>query len=140
VEQITAKDAVLLLWATCPKLEEALAVMKAWGFSYRQQIVWEKLSPTGKQNHGMGHWLKSNHELLLLGVRGSPGAPRDRKQRPHSVFRAPRREHSRKPDEVYRMIDDMFPHLHRRLELFARGEPRQGWTFWGNEVANGERS
>lgn len=134
VAAIAARDAVLLLWSTCPKLEENLAVMKAWGFSYRQEIIWEKLSPTGKQNHGMGHWLKGNHEKVLIGIRGQPGTPPDRKRRPHSVFRAPRRRHSQKPEEVYGFIDAMFPHLQRRLELFARGEPRPGWMCWGLEA------
>jgi N6-adenosine-specific RNA methylase IME4 len=133
VSQIAAEHSVLFLWATPPKMLEALAVMKAWGFSYRQQLIWEKLTPTGKQNHGMGHWFKCNHELVLFGIRGAPRTPPDRKMRPHSVFRAPRRGHSRKPDEVYGFIEGMFPHLPRRIELFARGKGRDGWEVWGDE-------
>ncbi len=108
-------------------------VMRSWGFGYRQQLVWEKLTASGGQNHGMGHWLKGNHEILLLGIRGAPGTPAD-DCRPPSVFRARRAEHSAKPKAVYAMIDMMFPHLPRRLELFARGRPTLGWTCWGDEV------
>ena len=133
VAEMVAKDAVLMLWSVSPKLEEALTVMRTWGFSYRQQIVWEKLTPLGKQNSGMGHWVRGNHETLLLGIRGNPGAPPDRGKRPHSVFRAPRRRHSEKPDEVYEFLDGMFPHLQKRLELFAR-KTHPGWVAWGLEI------
>ncbi len=133
VHRVAKKHAVLCLWSVSPKLLEALEVMRYWGFDYRQHIVWEKLSPLGKQNHGMGHWLKGNHETLLIGIKGSPGAPPDRKLRPHSVFRAPRRKHSEKPDEVYGFMDGMFPHLQSKLEMFAR-KRRTGWESWGLEL------
>jgi len=121
-----AEHAVLFLWAVNCLLPVALAVMSAWGFGYRANIVWEKESP------GIGAWVRNRHELLLIGRRGSFAAP-EGSATPESTLRAPRREHSRKPDQVYTLIERMFPAA-SRLELFARGKPRPGWHAWGNEV------
>ena len=121
-----ADDAVLFLWVTVPKLEEGLSVMKAWGFNYRTGIVWVKNAI------GMGYYVRQQHELLLIGVKGQGiGVPLP-ENRPSSVINSPREEHSRKPDAVHEIIEKMYPN-HTRIELFAR-ERREGWEAWGNEL------
>lgn len=120
----TADDAVLFLWATNPKLEQSLSVMKAWGFTYKTNLVWVK------DQIGTGYYFRGQHELLLLGKKGDIPVPAEA-DRPPSVLSAPRREHSRKPDEVYALIERMYPNSHY-LELFARIR-REGWVSWGNE-------
>lgn len=121
-----AEDAVLFLWATNPLLREALAVMGAWGFEYRTNACWVK------DRFGMGYYVRGQHELLLIGKRGEIRAP-EPADRPSSVLAADRREHSRKPDEFYDLIERMYPE-HSKVELFAR-RPRGGWESWGNQLA-----
>lgn len=125
VAALATEDAVLFLWATSPKLEEALAVIRAWGFTYRTCAVWDK------QKMGMGYYFRQNHELLLVATRGSPPAPPP-EARVGSVVSAPRGAHSEKPETFYGLIEAMYPDL-PRIELFARRE-RAGWARWGNEV------
>jgi len=120
-----ADDAALFLWAPIPMLPEALEVMSAWGFHYRTAFTWVKNSI------GMGYWVRQRAELLLIGRRGKFGPPGEG-CRPDSVIEAPRREHSRKPDEVYDLIERMFPRA-SKVELFARND-RPGWSAWGLEV------
>jgi ParB/RepB/Spo0J family partition protein len=120
-----APDAVLFLWATNPKLEDALEVMRAWGFRYRTNMVWVK------DRTGMGLWFRGQHELLLLGTRGSPRPPAPENRMP-SVLEAPRGEHSEKPEAVYEIIERMTPGA-RRIELFARRR-RPGWDALGLEL------
>lgn len=126
-----ADDAALFLWATAPKLREALAVVDAWGFTYRTNAVWVK------PQLGMGYWVRGRHELLLIAKRGDMRPPTE-DARPPSVFLARRAQHSAKPPEVYGLIERMYPHL-PRVELFAR-TTRDGWACWGNEVAEGVAS
>ncbi len=122
-----AADAVLFMWATSPKVLEALEVMAAWGFDYRTCMVWVK------DRIGMGIYVRQRHELVLIGTRGAPGAP-EKANRPDSVISAPRTEHSKKPAEIYEVIDRMYPGL-PKLELFCRGRvDREGWSAWGNEA------
>ena len=124
--KIPAEDeAILFLWTTAPKLEESIAVLNAWGFTYRTCAVWDK------ERKGMGYWFRIQHELLLVGVRGNFRTP-DPANRFDSVIRAPLAEHSKKPAIVHEMIEKMFPG-ERYVELFARVE-RPGWAVWGNEV------
>lgn len=120
-----ADNSVLFLWATAPKLLEALDVMKAWGFTYKTQAVWDK------QKIGMGYWFRGQHEILLVGTKGkfSPPAPSDRIP---SVLKFPRGVHSSKPVLLQQWIEVAFPR-HTKLEMFAR-EKRDGWAAWGNEV------
>lgn len=120
-----AKDCVLYLWATAPKLPEALAVMKAWGFSYKSCAVWDK------KLFGMGYWFRGQHELLLVGTRGKISPPAQ-PLRTGSVFSIPRSKHSEKPDEIRNKISEWFPDL-PKLEMFARTSS-EGWSVWGNEV------
>jgi len=118
-----ADPCVLFLWATSPLLPAAHAVLTLWGFSYKACMVWVK-----DRAPGVGWWLDTRHELILIGVRGS-GTPLERVD---SVIDAPVNGHSRKPAEAYAAIDRMFPGL-RRVECFAR-EARPGWDRWGNEA------
>jgi ParB/RepB/Spo0J family partition protein len=125
-----ADDAVLFLWATAPKLPEALAVMDAWGFTYKTHAVWDKA------HIGMGYWFRGQHEPLLVGTRGSFSPP-DPDARVSSVLRAARGEHSAKPVEVYEIIERYFPDATKH-ELFLRGEPRPGWTGSGYEAGSND--
>jgi len=119
-------NAILSLWTPAPKLEEALEVVKAWGFSYRTNIVWVK------DKIGTGYYSRGKHELLLIGIKGEGiGTPLP-ENRPKSVIFAERTEHSKKPDIFYEIIEKMYPN-HSKIELFARNK-REGWETWGNEI------
>lgn len=120
-----ADDSILYLWATAPKLEEALEVISAWGFEYKTNMVW------CKNKIGMGYYARSQHELILIATNGNGMVPPTDK-RVSSVFKAPRTEHSRKPDYIHELIESMFPG-EKYLELFAR-RPRDGWKVWGDEI------
>ena len=121
-----ADDCVLFLWATVPRLPQALHVMAAWGFQYKSHFVWVK------DRIGTGYWTRNKHELLLIGTRGDIPAPAPGEQF-ESVQHPPLGEHSAKPFEFRGIIEEMFPNL-PRIELFARGEIVLGWDRWGNEV------
>ena len=121
---IATDDCVLFLWATSPKLIEALDVVKAWGFTYKTCMVW------AKDKIGMGYYARQQHELLLIATRGAPPTPAPA-DRPSSVITATRGEHSAKPDEFYAVIERMYPAL-PKIELFCRS-PRDGWSAWGNQ-------
>ena len=128
LEVPAADDAVLFLWATAPKLADALRVMAAWGFEYRTNAVWVK------ERIGMGYYFRGRHELLLVGRRGDMPVPKDT-CRADSVIEAPRRRHSEKPAVVYELLELMYPSA-ARLELFARA-PRPGWDRWGWDADGG---
>ncbi len=125
VPSITHDDAVLFLWTTSPKLEEAFKVLDAWGFTYRTCAVWDK------EKMGMGYYFRQQHELLLVATKGKLPTPLP-ETRPPSVIRFPRGEHSVKPEVVYLMIEEMYPDL-PKIELFCRS-PREGWAIWGNQT------
>jgi N6-adenosine-specific RNA methylase IME4 len=127
VADLATRDAALFLWVTSPILEEALSVLRAWGFEYKTNIAWVKHAP------GLGYWVRNQHELLLIGSRGKMRTPPEGIRRPPSIIDARRREHSRKPDEARAVIELMYPEL-PKIELFARGEGRPGWATWGNEA------
>lgn len=118
----------LFLWATAPMLPHALEVMRAWGFEYRSRLAWRKLTPAGKPRLGTGYVVRTLHEDILVGAIGSPVYA---KALP-SLFDGIAREHSRKPDVFYRLVEDFAPAA-RRVELFGR-ESRSGWAVWGNEA------
>lgn len=119
-----AQDAVLFLWATAPMLPEAIEVMRAWGFTYKSQIIWVK------DRMGTGYWARNQHEILLIGTKGSIPAPAPGSQ-PSSVFQAPVSRHSEKPAALAEMIERLFPTT-PKIELFCRS-PRAGWAAHGNE-------
>lgn len=130
VQSLAADDSVLLLWAINSMLPNALSVMASWGFAFKTvAFTWAKQTPTKTKWHiGMGYWTRQNTESCLLGTRGSP---KRLSKAVRQLVVAPRREHSRKPDEVYAAIEALLPGP--RIELFARTQ-RPGWTSWGLEV------
>lgn len=125
VSEVAADDAILYLWVTAPKLIECFEVIKAWGFEYRTNMVWDKMKI------GMGYYARNQHELLLICKRGDmpPPAPG---QQPPSVIRVERGEHSVKPAEFYEIIERNYPGI-GKIELFCRS-PREGWDAWGNQA------
>jgi N6-adenosine-specific RNA methylase IME4 len=126
VADLAADDAVLYMWATNPKVAEALTVIEGWGFRYVTNLAWVK------DRIGMGYWARQRHELLLVATRGEMAPPPEH-LRPDSVIEAPRRAHSEKPDAVHEFIEAIWPDV-PKVELFAR-EARDGWAVFGNQVA-----
>lgn len=120
-----AKNAILYLWATAPRLESGLLVMQAWGFRYKTQAVWDKVKV------GMGFWFRGQHEILMVGTRGDVSPP-PQSLRVSSVIRNPRGAHSSKPDQVRDWITAWYPDA-KRLEMFSRLK-RPGWDVFGNQV------
>lgn len=130
VAKLAAPDSTLFLWTTCPQLPVALRVMAAWGWEFKTvAFVWEKRTTNGKLHWGMGSYTRANAELVLLGVRGKP---KRASAGVHQIVQARVGEHSEKPFEVYRAIEELMAGT-RRLELFAR-KPRPGWTCIGNGI------
>jgi N6-adenosine-specific RNA methylase IME4/ParB-like chromosome segregation protein Spo0J len=127
VSSITAKDCVLFLWATAPMLPQALSVMAAWGFDYKSETIWVK------DRDGSGYWFINRHEHLLVGTKGKIPAPAPGTQW-KSVIEAPASKHSAKPKIFHELIEGYFPNL-PKIELFARGKARPGWSIRGNEAA-----
>lgn len=137
VADYAAKDAALFLWATDPLLPKAIEVMNAWGFQYKTiAFCWVKLNKKVSSERfdlrsfftGLGYWTRANQELCLLGTRGSPQRKNFDVKR---LIVSPRREHSRKPDEVYERIERLLDGPY--LELFARNT-RTNWCSEGNQV------
>lgn len=130
IRRLAAAKSHLYLWVPNALLQEGLRVMEAWGFTYKTNVVWYKIRKDGgPDGRGVGFYFRNVTEMVLFGVRGnmrtlSPG----RKQ--VNLIEARKREHSRKPDEIYDLIEACSPGPY--LELFARF-PRDGWTQWGNE-------
>lgn len=120
-----ADNALLLMWATAPKLIEALNVIDAWGFTYKTHCIWDK------EKIGMGYWFRGQHELLLVATKGnfSPPIPGNRIS---SVYREDRGKHSAKPLFFYDYIDNAFKNK-KKIELFARVKINDNWEVWGNE-------
>jgi N6-adenosine-specific RNA methylase IME4 len=135
ISKVAASTAHLYLWVPNALLPEGLAVMKAWGFSYKSNIVWHKIRKDGgPDGRGVGFYFRNVTELLLFGVRGK-GVRTLQPGRTQVNFIATRkREHSRKPDEQYKLIESCSPGPY--LELFSRGV-RKNWTVWGAQANNG---
>ena len=124
VSNISAKDSILFLWTTSPKLEEGLKVLNSWGFKYTTCAIWDK------QKKGLGYYFRQNHEILLIGKRGNIPTP-DPKDRPDSIVSIPKDKHSAKPLEFHQIIENMYPDF-SRIELFCR-DPQPKWDVWGNQ-------
>lgn len=132
VSNIAAKDCVLFLWVTMPKLQEGLETIKAWGFKYKTcAFCWVKQNPkNGGIYSGLGHWVCGNAEICLLATKGHPKRVcKSVKQ----IVLAPRGRHSAKPPEVRDRIVQLMGGENSYIELFAR-ETVPGWDCWGNEV------
>lgn len=135
VGQVAAENSHLYLWVPNALLPEGLEVMKAWGFQYKTNIIWEKVRKDGAPDgRGVGFYFRNVTEILLFGVRGSNFRTLSPARTQVNLVRSQKREHSRKPDEMIELIEACSPGPY--LELFARGE-RENWTLWGNQ-ANAE--
>jgi len=129
VAGIAAADSLLFMWATSPHLDQAIALGKTWGFAWATvAFVWDK------QRVNPGFYTMSQCELCLVFKRGKIPMPRGARN-VRQLVSEPRAEHSRKPIEVRRRIEAMFPEQ-RKIELFARDQAAPGWNVWGAEVAH----
>ena len=131
VADMAAKDCVLFLWAVDSHLTEAMDLIRAWGFEYKTRaFVWVKTCKNEpyKPRQGLGYWTRKETEECLLATRGKP--KRQDKGVRQIIFES-RREHSRKPDEIYRRIERLVPGPY--LEMFAR-QRWPGWGAWGDET------
>jgi len=124
------EDSVLFLWATAPKLREALQVLKGWSYEYITNAVWDK------KIIGMGYWFRGQHEHLLIGVKGKISPP-EVEVRVSSIFREQREsKHSKKPEKAYEIIEQMFPvNVNKpvHLDIFP-GDERKGWISFGDRI------
>jgi len=131
VSKIAAENAHLYLWVPNALLPDGMDVMRAWGFRYVSNIVWAKRRKDGgPDGRGVGFYFRNVTELLLFGVKGSMRTLRPGRSQVNMI-ETRKREHSRKPDEQYDLIQSCSPGPY--LELFAR-YPRVGWTVWGDEA------
>jgi len=132
VAKVAAPTSHLYLWVPNALLPEGLAVLSAWGFNYKSNIVWHKVRKDGgPDGRGVGFYFRNVTELLLFGVRGPNARTRDAGRRQVNFMATRKREHSRKPDEQYPLIEACSHGPF--LEMFARGA-RPGWTVWGNQA------
>jgi N6-adenosine-specific RNA methylase IME4 len=132
VTNVVCPTAHLYLWVPNALLPFGLRVLQAWGFEYKSNIVWHKLRKDGgSDGRGVGFYFRNVTEILLFGVRGKNARTLAPGRRQVNYMGTRKREHSRKPDEQYRIIETCSPGP--RLELFARGA-RSGWVVWGNEA------
>jgi N6-adenosine-specific RNA methylase IME4 len=132
VGQITTAKAHLYLWCPNALLPEGLQVLKAWGFIYKSNLVWHKVRKDGgSDGRGVGFYFRNVTELILFGIKGKNARTLAPGRRQVNLLATRKREHSRKPDEQYAIIETCSPGPY--LELFARGA-RAGWTCWGNQA------
>jgi N6-adenosine-specific RNA methylase IME4 len=127
VNRLAQKDCLLLMWGIFAMLPQCLEVMAAWGFTYKSALAWRKTTASGKVRWGTGYWARSMHEPVLIGTLGKP-----RVKAFPSLFDGIAREHSRKPDEFFALVEK-YAAPASPVELFAR-ESRPNWRSWGNET------
>lgn len=132
VAQTAAEKSHLYLWVPNALLPDGLAVMKAWGFEYKSNLVWEKVRKDGMPDgRGVGFYFRNVTELLLFGIKGTKNRTLDPGRSQVNLLRAEKREHSRKPDEFVQLIERCSNGPY--LEMFARGD-RPNWDMWGNQA------
>ncbi len=132
VEAIVNDTAHLYLWVPNALLAEGLQVMEHWGFTYKTNIIWYKVRKDGgPDRRGVGFYFRNVTEMILFGVRGKNARTLQPGRSQENIIVARKREHSRKPDEQYQIIESCSwgPYI----ELFARG-PRKGWFVWGDQA------
>ncbi|HSQ41523.1 MAG TPA: MT-A70 family methyltransferase [Fibrobacteraceae bacterium] len=130
ISNLAAAKSHLYLWVPNALLQEGLDVMKAWGFTYKSNLVWYKIrKDEGPDGRGVGFYFRNVTELILFGVKGSMRTLQPGRSQVN-LLATRKREHSRKPDEIYDLIEACSPGPY--LELFARFS-RPGWSQWGNE-------
>jgi N6-adenosine-specific RNA methylase IME4 len=131
VRDIAAEPSHLYLWVPNALLPDGLKVMQAWGFKYVSNIVWEKVRKDGEPDgRGVGFYFRNVTEVLLFGTRGKNARTLSPARSQVNIIRSRKREHSRKPDQQYDLIEECS--WGPRLELFGRG-PRPGWFVWGDQ-------
>ena len=134
VDDLAAPTSHLYLWCPNAMLPDGLAVMEAWGFSYKSNIVWHKIRKDGgPDGRGVGFYFRNVTELVLFGVRGKNARTLKLGRTQVNFLATRKREHSRKPDEIYPIIEGCS--RGPRIELFARGQ-KEGWSCWGDQAAN----
>jgi len=126
IQDVFDTNAILYLWATAPKLNEALVVLQYWGFVYKTNMIWVK------DKIGLGWYCRNQHEILLIAEKGDMPLP-ENGLRPPSVLNYPRNTHSTKPKEYYDLIEKMYPHR-KYLEVFGLDNHRPNWTVFGNDI------
>jgi N6-adenosine-specific RNA methylase IME4 len=132
VRALAGDPAHLYLWVPNALLPEGLRVMEAWGFQYKSNIVWHKIRKDGEPDgRGVGFYFRNVTELLLFGIRGKNARTLGPGRRQVNFLKTRKREHSRKPDEMYDIIEACSAGPY--LELFARGT-RPKWSVWGNQA------
>ena len=133
VSDVAEENSHLYLWVPNALLPQGLEVLKCWGFQYKTNLIWHKVRKDGgPDGRGVGFYFRNTTEMVLFGIKGklrtlAPGRSQV------NIIRTQKREHSRKPDELYGIIEECSPGPY--LELFARGT-RKNWDQWGNEVEN----
>lgn len=131
VEAIVKDTAHLYLWVPNALLADGLQVMEHWGFTYKTNLIWYKVRKDGgPDRRGVGFYFRNVTEMILFGVRGKNARTLQPGRSQENIISTRKREHSRKPDEQYGVIEACSPGPY--LELFARG-PREGWQVWGNQ-------
>jgi N6-adenosine-specific RNA methylase IME4 len=131
VSSIANETAHLYMWVPNALLPDGLKVMEAWGFNYKSNLIWYKIRKDGgPDGRGVGFYFRNVTEIILFGVRGKNARTLQLGRTQPNIITTRKREHSRKPDEQYTLIEGCSPGPH--LELFARGS-RTGWTTWGNQ-------
>lgn len=131
VEAIVKDTAHLYLWVPNALLADGLQVMEHWGFTYKTNLIWYKIRKDGgPDRRGVGFYFRNVTEMILFGVRGKNVRTLQPGRSQENIISTRKREHSRKPDEQYEIIEACSPGPY--LELFARG-PRKGWHVWGNQ-------
>jgi N6-adenosine-specific RNA methylase IME4 len=134
VRKVAAPVAHLYLWVPNALLPWGLQVMDAWGFEYKSNLIWHKLRKDGgSDGRGVGFYFRNVTEILLFGIRGKNARTLQPGRRQVNYIGTPKREHSRKPDEQYQVIESCSPGPY--LELFARGT-RPGWAVWGYQASD----
>jgi len=131
VQDVAEETAHLYLWVPNALMPEGLQVMQSWGFQYKTNLIWYKVRQDGgPDRRGVGFYFRNVTEMLLFGVRGKHARTLAPGRSQENIILSRKREHSRKPDEQYPIIEACSPGPF--LELFARGA-RQGWFTWGNQ-------
>jgi len=132
VADVCEDPAHLYLWVPNALLPDGLRVMAAWGFEYKSNLVWHKIRKDGgPDGRGVGFYFRNVTELILFGVRGKNARTLAPGRTQVNFLATQKREHSRKPDEQYKLIEECSPGPF--LEMFARGS-RPKWTTWGNQA------
>lgn len=132
IKRICNNDSAIFMWTTDAHIKEAIDLMESWGFKYVTiAFIWSKRSKNNKEIYTLGAWTLKNCEICLFGTRGQM-LKYKKSNCIRQLVKAERTKHSKKPDLVYSLIEELFGDL-PRIELFARQQVK-GWDCWGDEV------